>query len=63
MSQKDDEGFDFLNLPDYRLEHYEKYNLGTYTGMNVSLRRNLSEFFQPYNQKLEEYLGMKFHWD
>lgn len=55
--------FDFLNLPDYRLEHYEKYNLGTYTDMSASLRRKLSDFFQPYNQKLEEYLGMKFNWD
>ncbi|MDZ4786270.1 MAG: tetratricopeptide repeat protein [bacterium] len=54
--------FNFLDLPDYQLAHYEKYNLGAYTSMSESLRLNLSEFFQPYNQKLEEYLGMKFDW-
>jgi tetratricopeptide (TPR) repeat protein len=54
--------FDFLELPDYQLASYEKYNLGAYTSMSESLRLKLSEFFQPYNRKLEEYLGMKFEW-
>ncbi|KEI65119.1 hypothetical protein A19Y_8007 (plasmid) [Planktothrix agardhii NIVA-CYA 126/8] len=27
------------------------------------MRQTLAEFFRPHNQKLEEYLGMKFNWD
>ncbi|MEJ6485424.1 sulfotransferase domain-containing protein [Nostoc punctiforme UO1] len=55
--------FSFLNLPDYPLAEYPNYNPGSYNPISDDLRQTLAEFFRPHNQKLEEYLGMKFNWD
>jgi Sulfotransferase domain/Tetratricopeptide repeat len=55
--------FSFLNLPDYPLAEYPNYNPGSYNPLSDDLRQTLAEFFRPHNQKLEEYLGMKFNWD
>ncbi|NEO53070.1 MAG: tetratricopeptide repeat protein [Okeania sp. SIO3B5] len=55
--------FDFLGLPNYQLLEYKNYYPGSYPPINASLRHQLSEFFQPHNQKLEEYLGIKFNWN
>ena len=55
--------FDFLGLPDYQLLEYKNYFPGSYPEIDASLRHQLSELFQPHNQKLEEYLGMKFNWE
>ncbi len=54
--------FDFLDIPNYQLLEYKHYFPGSYPPINVDLRCQVSEFFQPHNQKLEEYLGMKFNW-
>lgn len=53
----------FLGLSDHTLEKYPKVNVGTYNEADSSLRQTLVEYFAPYNQKLEEYLGMKFNWN
>lgn len=53
----------FLKLPDYQLSQYPNSNPGTYPSVSNSLRRRLAEFYQPYNQQLEEYLDMKFNWE
>ena len=55
--------FNFLGLPNYQLLEYKKYFPGSYPPIDASLRRQLSELFQPYNQKLEAYLNMKFNWE
>lgn len=55
--------FNFLELPDYHLQNYKKFNSGSYDDISESSRRQLSDFFQPYNQELENYLGMKFNWE
>ena len=55
--------FDFLDLPYYELLEYKHYFPGSYPPINASLRSQLSELFQPHNQKLEEYIGMKFNWN
>jgi len=55
--------FSFLNIPDYPLAEYPNYNPGSYNPLSDDLRQTLAEFFRPHNQKLEEYLGMKFNWD
>ena len=31
--------------------------------INDEMRQKLSEYFQPHNQRLEEYLGMQFDWE
>ena len=54
--------FEFLGLPEYQLAKYKKLNSGSYAPISDLLRRRLSEYFQPHNQRLEEYLGMKFNW-
>ncbi len=53
----------FLNLPDYQLTEYRNYNPGSYSLISDKLRQQLVEFFRPYNQQLEEYLGIKFNWE
>ena len=55
--------FEFLGVPDYSLAEYRNYNPGSYNPISDDLRQTLAEFFRPHNQKLEEYLGMKFNWD
>ncbi|WP_293356312.1 MULTISPECIES: sulfotransferase [unclassified Microcoleus] len=55
--------FEFLGVPDYPLAEYPNYNPGSYNPISDDLRQTLAEFFRPHNQKLEEYLGMKFDWD
>ena len=54
---------EFLGLANCTLEKYPKVNAGTYNEADSSLRDTLIEYFAPYNQQLEEYLGMKFNWD
>ena len=53
----------FLGLDEHTLEKYPKVNAGTYNEADSSLRKTLIEYFAPYNQKLEEYLGMEFGWE
>ena len=53
----------FLDLPDYQIPDYQKLNIGSYPDIKDSIRQKLSNFFRPHNQKLEEYLGMKFNWE
>ncbi len=55
--------FTFLGLPDYRLPQYKKYNAGKYSSIDEQLYVRISEFFQPHNQRLEEYLNEKFNWN
>jgi len=54
--------FNFLGLPDYQIQDYPKLNAGSYASISKSLRQKLNDYFQPHNQRLEEYLGMKFNW-
>lgn len=53
----------FLGLPAHSLPEYETFNAGKYSPISESMRRRLSDFFQPHNRRLEEYLGMDFNWD
>ena len=54
--------FKFLDVPDYQLTHYEKYNAGLYQPAIDATHQRLTEFFQPHNRNLEEDLGRKFFW-
>ncbi|MDJ0555728.1 MAG: tetratricopeptide repeat protein [Microcoleaceae cyanobacterium MO_207.B10] len=53
----------FLDLPEYQLSEYKNYNTGNYSPIDKSMRKNLKDYFQVHNHRLEEYLGMKFDWD
>ncbi|MEG4207924.1 tetratricopeptide repeat protein [Microcoleus sp. Pol7_A1] len=54
---------EFLDLPEYQLSEYQNANPGSYQRVNESIRDRLSDYFRPYNQELEEYLGRQFDWE
>lgn len=54
---------EFLELPARNLDSYPKYNgRDQYPGINPNTRKQLTEYFHLYNEKLCEYLGMDFDW-
>lgn len=55
--------FTFLNLPDRELQEYKPYNHITYPEMASKTRKQLIEYFQPYNQQLYGFLKRDFFWD
>ena len=54
--------YTFLDMSNHELTDYQKYNRGSYPPINAEIRHTLQEFFNPYNQQLEAYLGMEFNW-
>ena len=56
---------DFLDIPTYKLEKYKSYNSRTENKnrINPVTRERLIEYFKPYNQQLEQLLGINFEWD
>ena len=58
------EVFQFLTLPkvEVKSEQYHQFNIGYYPRVDENIRQILTEFFDSHNQKLEEYLQMKFNW-
>ncbi len=58
------ETFKFLDLPIVELQkEYKPYNNGTYSKMEPATRKHLIEYFEPYNARLSEYLGINFDWN
>jgi tetratricopeptide (TPR) repeat protein len=53
----------FLGLPNCPLDKYPQVNEGSYDAVEPKLRKTLADYFHPYNQQLEEYLGIKFDWN
>ncbi len=51
---------EFLNLPSYQLEKYDKYNAGEYGSVNEEIYQQLTAYFQPHNQRLAGLLGTSF---
>ena len=54
--------FKFLDLSDCPQDNYPIVNEGSYQPADPQLRNTIAEYFAPYNQQLEEYLGIKFNW-
>ena len=52
----------FLGISYQDSDRYIPYNVGTYPAVSTEIRRQLQEFFIPYNQELEAYLGRTFNW-
>jgi hypothetical protein len=52
----------FRKLPDYRKSRNQRheYRVGP---MNEDMRRQLAEFFRPYNAGLYELIGEDFGWE
>ena len=53
----------FLNLPDFDIKYYGKYNTNQYEVMDANLQQKLSAYFQPHNKRLANMLGRQFEWD
>ena len=54
--------FDFLEIPNYILPTYDKYNENDYPQTDSSIRQKLAAYFQPHNQKLTQLLGEDWSW-
>lgn len=52
----------FLNLKSFALKAYKKYNYAAYSNMDTGLRKQLTDYFEQYNQRLYEFLGISFDW-
>ena len=55
--------FEFLEVPDQKINDLTKQNKIKYPKMKDSTREILINFFKPHNEKLFEILGSKFDWD
>ena len=53
----------FLNLPGWELNEFKKMNSVPYPKMDKTTRKRLIAYFEPHNQRLYEFLGMKLDWD
>ncbi len=54
--------YEFLGLSDHPLLEYDNFNSNSYSPISSHSRQRLIDLYYPYNQQLEEYLGMKFNW-
>lgn len=54
---------DFLDLPNWEYTDHKQWNVGSYSKMEDHLRKRLTEFFRPHNQRLYEFLGRDFGWE
>ena len=55
--------YDFLDLPPHRKDEVIRLHTGEYTDMPPDLRRRLTDYFRPYNERLYELIGMDFGWE
>ena len=55
--------YEFLEIEPHIKEDYFPKNSGKYPSLSTSLRNELRDFYQPYNQKLEDLLNREFNWD
>ena len=53
---------EFLNISERQLDKHIRYNVGTYPPVSSEIKQKLQDFFVPFNQELEDYLGRKFNW-
>lgn len=59
-----DEALAFLGLSEHRLEEQNRRNVGKYSEpMSPATKQDLIDYFQPHNQRLNEYLDRDFAWD
>lgn len=53
----------FLGLSHYELPEYKKFKERKYQKLDTGLRKKLSDYFQPYNEQLYQFLGRDFSWE
>jgi hypothetical protein len=55
--------FNFLNLPNEKIQKIKNKKVGNYQKMNENTRECLKNIFKPHNEKLFKILGTEFEWD
>jgi len=55
----------FLGLSHFKLREYKQYRKRVYSDRKIvpDTRKQLIDFFKPYNKQLYEFLGRRFDWD
>lgn len=53
---------DFLEIPRHDLREYPVFNDNRYTQMAPALKKQLVDFYSPYNEKLANLIGRKLNW-
>lgn len=54
--------FSFLGIKEYKPDRYQRYNASNYQEMNSATRSMLEDYFEPFNHRLYELLGIDFGW-
>jgi hypothetical protein len=54
---------EFLDVRSQQSLAYSRHNTGEYLDMDAKVRKNLIEYFRPYNQQLYEFLDVNFGWE
>jgi hypothetical protein len=52
----------FLGLPEWEPGHFKPYNQKPYSEIDPKTRQKLSDYFEPHNRRLYQYLGRDFGW-
>lgn len=55
--------FEFLELENFELTNFKKYNIGSEVKIDPILRSKLVEYFKPHNERLYKLLQKDFHWN
>ena len=55
--------FNFLKIPDVKVQDLSKKNKRQYPIMKKETRKLLVDFYRPYNEKLYSLIGTNFDWD
>jgi len=54
---------EFLGLSAWEPNDFKVYKQGVYEKMPASIRKHLIDYYQPYNQRLYDFLNKNFDWD
>ena len=57
---------EFLNLPEYTLDKFEKFKPGNYSNaqkIQPEIRKKLEDYFENHNKELYQLLGEEFNWN
>lgn len=55
--------FAFLGLEPYTINEFARKNRYDYPPMNPATRAKLTEYFEPYNRRLYDFLGVEYNWE
>ena len=55
--------FEFLNVPNRKVNGLERKNVGEYKKLDKSTRKFLVDYYRPHNERLFKLLGKNFDWD